>query len=148
MAVRVLIANSSGFAREIIRNHLECIGCEVVAEAETASQAINLFRTVRPQLITLAPDLRTSGALDVLAVFRSIRSEAPEAAVMIMGATSEADRSQVFLREGALDCVVEPFDSAGFENMWRCLAGRYPELRRPEIPSSVQPARSCRSHRC
>lgn len=148
MAIRVLIANSSGFAREIIRNHLECMGCEVVAEAETASQTINLFRTVRPQLVTLAPDLRASGPLDVLAVFRSIRSEAPESAVMIMGATSHADRSRIFLTEGALDCVVEPFDSAGFENMWRCLAGRYPELRRPETSASVQPARGCRGNRC
>ena len=132
MAIRVLIANSSGIAREIIRNHLECMGCNVVAEAETAAQTINLFRTVRPQVITLDLGLRPSGGLDALEVFRSIRHEAPEASVMIMGATDDGDKSRIFLNEGALDCIVEPFDSAGVERMWRCWSEHYPELRRTE----------------
>ena len=53
MAVRVLIADSSGIARDIMRNHLECGGCQVVAETETVAQAIDLFRTTRPDVITL-----------------------------------------------------------------------------------------------
>jgi two-component system, chemotaxis family, chemotaxis protein CheY len=148
MTIRVLIANSSGLAREVIRNHLECIGCDVIAEAETASQTIDLFRTVRPQVVTLDLGLKPSGRLDALEVFRSIRREAPEAAVMMMGATSKAEQRQSLLSEGALECLLEPFDSAGFELMWRSLSERYPELKHTEFPPKFQASRGGRGHRC
>jgi two-component system, chemotaxis family, protein-glutamate methylesterase/glutaminase len=148
MAIRVLIANSSGIARELIRNHLECIGCDVIAEAETASQTINLFRTVRPQLVALDLGLKPSGALDALAVFRAIRREEPDAAVMMMGAKSEDERRSFLLGEGALDCLAEPFDSAGFERMWRSLSDRYPELKPTGVPANLQASRGGRGHRC
>ncbi len=141
MAIRTLIANSSGIAREIIRNHLECMGCDVIAEAVTASQSINLFRTVRPLVVILDLGLMPSGALDALAVFRAIRREAPEAAVMMMGAASEGEQRRSLLNEGALECLVEPFDSAGFERMWRSLSERYPELRHTEFPPNLQASR-------
>jgi two-component system, chemotaxis family, chemotaxis protein CheY len=148
MAIRVLIVDSSGISREIIRHHLECMGCEVIAEAETASQAINLFRTVQPQVVTLDVGLKPTGALDVLSVFRTVRSEAPETLVMMTGTSWEPETSRVFLSEGAIDCIVERFDSAGFEQMWRSLSGRYPELRRVEPPAGLPAARSSRGHRC
>jgi DNA-binding NarL/FixJ family response regulator len=148
MAIRVLIADGSGIAREIIRHHLECMGCEVVAEAGTASQTINLFRTVRPQVVTLDLGLKPSGALDALAVFRAIRRESPDAAVMMMGAASETQQRRFLLDEGALECLGDSFDSAGFERMWRTLSDRYPELKRPDIPPHLQPARVARGHRC
>jgi hypothetical protein len=36
----------------------------------------------------------------------------------------------MFLIEGALDCVIESFDSYTLEWIWRRLSGIYPELRR------------------
>jgi two-component system, chemotaxis family, chemotaxis protein CheY len=53
MAVRVLMVDDSVFVRDVLRHHLECIGCEVVAEAENTAQALDLYRTVKPSLITL-----------------------------------------------------------------------------------------------
>ena len=55
MTVRVLIADSSPAARDILRHHLECGGCRIVAETETARQTIDLFRTIKPQVVTLVP---------------------------------------------------------------------------------------------
>ena len=49
---------------------------------------------------------------------------------MIVGASQAPDDQRVYLREGALECIVEPFDSFGLERMWRRLSGIYPELRR------------------
>ena len=37
MPVRVLMIDDSVFVRDVLRHHLECIGCEVVAEAENTS---------------------------------------------------------------------------------------------------------------
>ena len=34
------------------------------------------------------------------------------------------------MREGALECIAEPFDSVGLERMWKSLSEIYPELKR------------------
>ena len=136
MAVRVLIADKSGAARDIIRYHLECGGCQVVAETETVAQAIDLFRTIRPNVVTLDTGLHPSGGINALSLFRMIRRESPSTSIVMVGATGALENQQVFLAEGALDCIVAPFDSAGLERIWRRLSAIYPELKRTEQMSS------------
>jgi DNA-binding NarL/FixJ family response regulator len=136
MAVRVLIADSSGMTRDIMRNHLECGGCQVVAETETVTQTIDLFRTTRPDVVTLDIGLRNGNGFDALSVFRMIRRESPDTSVVIVSASQAPDNNRVYLREGALECIVEPFDSYGLERMWRRLSDLYPELRRREEAAS------------
>ncbi|MGH7812488.1 MAG: response regulator [Candidatus Binataceae bacterium] len=145
MAVRVLIADSSGVTRDIIRDHLECGGCEIVAETKTAEQALNLFRTTRPDVVMLDPGLRSSDGLDPLKLFRAIRNESPSASVVIVSASRSPEIQRLFLREGALDCVVEPFDTCGFERMWRKLSAVYPELNRQQLAAPVAAAAAARA---
>ncbi|MGB9379539.1 response regulator [Candidatus Binatus sp.] len=136
MAVRVLIADSSGITRDIMRNHLECGGCQVVAETETVAQTIDLFRTTRPDVVTLDTGLRSANGLEALSLFRMIRRESPKTSVVIVSASRAPDDQRVYLREGALECIVEPFDSYGLERMWRKLSEIYPELRRRDEAAS------------
>jgi CheY-like chemotaxis protein len=136
MAVRVLIADSSGITRDIMRNHLECGGCQIVAETETVAQTIDLFRTTCPNVVTLDTGLRSERGLDALSLFRMIRRESPRTSIVIVSASQAADDNRVYLREGALECIVEPFDSYGLERMWRRLSDIYPELRRRDEAAS------------
>jgi CheY-like chemotaxis protein len=136
MAVRVLIADSSGITRDIMRNHLECGGCQVVAETETVTQTIDLFRTTNPDVITLDIGLRSTNGLDALSLFRMVRRESPETSVVIVSASRAPEDNRVYLKEGALECIVEPFDSYGLERMWRRLSDLYPELRRRDEAAS------------
>jgi CheY-like chemotaxis protein len=136
MAVRVLIADSSGITRDIMRNHLEVGGCQVVAETETVAHTIDLFRTIHPEVVTLDIGLRSDKAGDVLSLFRTIRRESPRTSIVIVSASQSPDDQHIYLREGALECVVEPFDSLGLERMWRRLSAIYPELRRRDEAAS------------
>lgn len=136
MAVRVMIADRSGITREIIRHHLECGGCHVIAETETATQAINLFRTTAPDIVTLDAGIGGPSGVDAMTLFRQIREESPRTSVVIFGGNSSPDDQRAYVREGALDCVVEPFDSHGLEHMWRRLSAIYPELKRNDQVSS------------
>ena len=136
MAVRVLIADSSGITRDIMRNHLECGGCQIVAETETVAQTIDLFRTTRPDVVTLDIGLRSERGLDALSLFRMVRRESPETSVVMVSGSQAPDDNRVYLREGALECIVEPFDSYGLERMWRKLSELYPELRRRDEAAS------------
>jgi hypothetical protein len=55
---------------------------------------------------------------------------------VIVSASQSPDDQRVFLREGALECIVEPFDSFGLERMWRKLSEIYPELKRRDEAAS------------
>lgn len=136
MAVRVLIADSSLITRDIIRNHLECGGCDVVAETETVGQSMDLFRTTRPDVVTLDVGLRGGKNVNALTLFRLIRKESPATSIVIVGASQQPDNQRIFLSEGALECIVEPFDSLGLERMWRRLSAIYPELKRTDQAAS------------
>jgi DNA-binding NarL/FixJ family response regulator len=136
MAVRVLIADSSALTRDIMRNHLECGGCQIVAETETVTQTLDLFRTTHPDVITLDISLRSEGGLDALSLFRTIRRESPQTSIVIVSASQSPDYQRIYLREGALECIVEPFDSFGLEHMWRRLSDLYPVLRRRDEAAS------------
>src|SRR5271156_1982767 len=130
MAVRVLIADSSGITRDIIRNHLECGGCQIVAETETVTQTIDLFRTTRPEVVTLDVRLRGADGNDALSLFRTICRESPGTSIVIVSASQSPEDQRIYLAEGALECIVEPFDSFGLGQMWRKLSEIYPELKR------------------
>ena len=145
MTIRVLIAHSSGVTRDIIRNHLECGGCQVVAETGTVEQTIDIFRTTRPDVIVLDIGLRNAKGFDALWLFRTIRRESPATSIMIVGASQSPDDRRIYLREGALECIVEPFDSLGLERVWRRLSDVYPELKRTDEAASGRLFASARS---
>lgn len=134
MSVRVLIADSSGEGREVMRHHLDCMGCEVIAETDNALQTANLFRTVHPQVVILDSALKTSGDLDALGLVQMIRRDSPDTVIIAVIPASGSDRARAFTDEGALECLVQPFLSGGFERVWRKLLTRFPELRPVELP--------------
>jgi two-component system, chemotaxis family, chemotaxis protein CheY len=130
MAVRVLIAAGSPLSRDIVRHSLQFAGCEVVAEVQNASQAVDVFRTVRPQVVALEVGLPCAGGIGSFELFRTIRQEAPETSVIILTERGSAHDHEAFVKEGALDCLVEPFDAVGFRRILRSLSSTYPELSR------------------
>ena len=125
MAVRVLITDGSPAIRETIRRHLECIGCEIVAEAETAAQALPLFRTVRPDIVTLGTQLRYGGQPNPFDLVRVIKREAPETSVLMIGSSLFEEEAELFKNAGALECFIAPIQ---FANLWRTLSEAHPQL--------------------
>jgi two-component system, chemotaxis family, chemotaxis protein CheY len=128
MSVRVLIVDDSVFVRDVLRHHLECIGCEVVAEAENTIQAFNLFRTVAPNLVTFDVAVPRVGGIGAMALFRIMRSHNPEVPILILSASAYPQVREAFLREGALDYIMKPFDASSFKRVCNRLVGMFPDL--------------------
>jgi chemotaxis response regulator CheB len=125
MTVRVLVTDGSPVIRDAIRRHLECIGCDIVAETETAAQALPLFRTVQPEIVTLGTELRYGGESNPLDLVSLIKREAPETSVLMIARELPPQDAQMFQRAGALECFVAPFE---FASLWRTLSMAHPEL--------------------
>jgi response regulator of citrate/malate metabolism len=139
MAVRVLMIDDSVFVRDVLRHHLECIGCAVIAEAENTSQALDLFRTVSPTLVTLDVAVPHTGGIGALGLFRIMRSENPAVPILVVSGSAYPEIRKAFLREGALDYIIKPFDSSSFEQVCSRLVRMFPELsvtahRPPAVP--------------
>ena len=126
MGLRVLVADDSLFIRDIIRHHLERLGFQVVAEAANGSQALALFKTLRPDFVTLDIIMPQVDGIDALAAFRMIKSEDPEVPILIVSAVPFDKTRDTFMNEGALDYVVKPFNKSSFEEIRRKLGVIYP----------------------
>lgn len=128
MPVRVLMIDDSVFVRDVLRHHLECMGCEVVAEAENTNQALDLYRTVKPSLVTLDVTVQRTGGIGSLALFRMIRADNPRIPILVVSAISFPEIRHSFLREGALDYLVKPFEADSFVKVCGKLGEIFPEL--------------------
>jgi two-component system chemotaxis response regulator CheY len=135
MPVRVLMIDDSVFVRDVLRHHLECIGCEVVAEAENTAQALDLYHTVKPSLVTMDIAIPRTGGLGALALFRTIRTESPQLPILIVSTIAFPEVRKSFLREGAIDYLAKPFDAESFVQVYCKLAELFPELNRVSQPS-------------
>jgi two-component system, chemotaxis family, chemotaxis protein CheY len=125
--VPALIIDDSPFARKIIRHHLVKLGFKVVGEAETASQGLKLFRELRPGLVTLDVMMPEREGVTSLSVFRAMRKEAPESAVVVVSAVPFEKTRETFLHEGALAYLIKPFGQFSFEPVRQKLLRMFPE---------------------
>ncbi|MBV8774956.1 MAG: response regulator [Deltaproteobacteria bacterium] len=130
MSVRVLIVDDSVIVRDELRHHLECIGCEVVAEAANTGQALALFRTVSPSLVIIDTAVPQTGGIGGLALLRIMRREDPAVQVLVLGLLPLPEVRKSFLSEGAVDFLIKPSLLNGFDYMRRRLEELFPELKR------------------
>jgi CheY-like chemotaxis protein len=128
MPVRVLIIDDSIIDRDVLRHYIECIGCAVVAEAENTVQALHLFRTVSPSLVTLDFAVAQAGGISALALFRIMRTEQPSVRILVSSALAAPEIRETFLAGGAADYIAKPFDSENFERVCARLIELFPGL--------------------
>jgi two-component system chemotaxis response regulator CheY len=121
-----LIIDHSPFARKIIRHHLIKLGFHVVGEADNAAQGLRLFRELKPRLVTLDVMMPEREGTTSLAAFRTIRSEAPETAVVVVSVVPFEKTRDTFLNEGAKAYVIKPFNQFSFEPVRQKLQRIFP----------------------
>ncbi|HAH07669.1 MAG TPA: two-component system response regulator [Elusimicrobia bacterium] len=120
MALRVLIVDDADMYRLILQEMVREMGHEPVGEAETGEQALERFKALKPDLVTLDLSLPD---MDGFAVLREIRRANPRAnVVMISG--NDQDRIVAQARTlGALGLLVKPVDQAKLAALLRLLDG-------------------------
>ncbi|WP_055108453.1 response regulator [Paenibacillus ihumii] len=108
MANRILIVDDAAFMRMMIRDILTKNGFEVVGEAQDGAQAVEKYKELNPDLVTM--DI-TMPEMDGIAALKEIKQLNPNAKVIMCSAMGQQAMVIDAIQAGAKDFIVKPFQS-------------------------------------
>ncbi|MEJ5170549.1 MAG: response regulator [Fimbriimonadaceae bacterium] len=106
MAKRILITDDALFMRVTLKNILTQNGYEVAGEAANGAEAVELYKQLKPDLVTM--DI-TMPEMDGIAALKEIRAIDPEAKVVMCTAMGQKNMVVEAIQAGAKDFIVKPF---------------------------------------
>lgn len=106
MAPTVLIVDDALFMRMMIRDILSKDGFDVVAEAENGVEAVERFKEVRPDLVTM--DI-VMPEMDGIEAVKQIMKIDPNAKILMCSAMGQQPLVVEALEAGAKDFIIKPF---------------------------------------
>ena len=107
MKQRILIVDDSYYMRTMLKNLLGDAGYEIVGEAPNGEEAINLAKSLNPDLVTLDVILPDTTGLEVL---KNIKKETPNLKVIMVSAMGQEMVVNEALENGAIAYLVKPFN--------------------------------------
>ena len=81
MAMRILVVDDSGFMRKRIVAELQAAGHAIVGEAKSGSEAVEMYRVLKPDLVTMDITMRD---MDGLTAAKEILEQDPEANIVFV----------------------------------------------------------------
>lgn len=106
MGKRVLIVDDAAFMRMMIKDILTKNGYEIAGEAENGQVAIEKFKEVKPDLVTM--DI-TMPEMDGIAAVKEILGFDSSARVIMCSAMGQQSMVIDAIQAGAKDFIVKPF---------------------------------------
>mgnify|MGYP000867841801 FL=1 len=108
MGKRILIVDDAAFMRMMIRDILTKNGYEVVGEAQDGIQAIERYKELHPDLVTM--DI-TMPEMDGITALKEIRKMDANAKVIMCSAMGQQAMVIDAIQAGAKDFIVKPFQA-------------------------------------
>ncbi|MBO8176540.1 response regulator [Aeribacillus pallidus] len=108
MASKILIVDDAAFMRMMIKDILTKNGYEVVAEAADGVQAVEKYKELHPDLVTM--DI-TMPEMDGITALKEIKKHDPNAKVIMCSAMGQQAMVIDAIQAGAKDFIVKPFQA-------------------------------------
>lgn len=103
---RILVVDDASFMRGSLKYIAEYEGHEVVGMAANGEEAIELYRKLKPDLVTL--DILMKG-MDGISALKAIKLEDPEAKVIMITALGQEAKQEEARKLGASGYIRKPF---------------------------------------
>jgi len=108
LAKTVLITDDTAFMRMTLRNVIQKNGFTVVGEASDGEEAVNKYKELRPDLVTM--DI-TMPKMDGISAIKEIMKFDSNARIIVCSAMGQKPMVIEALNAGARDFLVKPFDA-------------------------------------
>ncbi|HJR62193.1 MAG TPA: response regulator [Gemmatimonadaceae bacterium] len=106
MSQTVLICDDAIFMRTMISDILQQSGFEIIGEAESGLEAIEKYKQLRPDLVTMDIVMPDMGGIDAV---REITKIDANARILMCSAMGQQALVVEAIQAGAKDFVVKPF---------------------------------------
>lgn len=106
MSKTILVCDDAIFMRTMITDILSQAGYEVVGEASSGAQAIEQYRALKPDLVTMDIVMPDMSGIEAV---RAICKEFPNAKILMCSAMGQQGLVVDAIQAGAKDFVVKPF---------------------------------------
>lgn len=106
MTKKVLIVDDSMLMRRMIAEALSADGWEVVGEAENGQEAVEQYRELLPDVVTLDIVMPHTDGIYAL---EHILDEYPDAKIVVISALNQTKLISEAIRKGAQDFIAKPF---------------------------------------
>ena len=106
---RIMIVDDAKFLRMTIAKAIGKTNHEVVGEATTGKEAVELYRTLKPDLVFM--DITMPG-MDGIEAVRQIKQDFPDARIVMCSAMGQHKMVMEAIEAGAKDFIVKPFDES------------------------------------
>lgn len=109
MKARVLVVDDSIFMRTAMSKILTENGMEVVGQAENGSIAVEAYKELKPDLVTMDIIMPEKSGIDAV---REILAFDPGASIVMCSALGQKALVDDALNAGAIDFLVKPFNAS------------------------------------
>ncbi len=116
----VLVTDDTLYCRLELRNILSSRGYQIVGEAKNGLEAVERFKELRPDLVTMDVVMPE---MDGVAAVRQIRMIDPDATILMCTTTGQRSLVMEALNAGAADFVTKPFQDRSVIRSVRKLIG-------------------------
>ena len=113
MQPRILIADDAPYMRQMLRAIIEPLGYEVVAEASSGLEAVELFALYQPDVVTVDMVMPRSSGIDAV---RMILNRFPAAKIVMAGALGQESLVVDALAAGAINFITKPYQPFAVEH--------------------------------
>lgn len=104
---KILIVDDEPSMR-LLLSELLSLDYEIAGEASNGNQAVEMYKELKPDLVTLDEIMPEMDGLNAL---KEILAFDPQAKVIIITALDHVDNVKTLVKAGALDYIIKPFDS-------------------------------------
>ncbi len=106
MGKTILIVDDAAFMRMMIKDILTKNGYEVVGEAQTGKEAVELYGKLKPDLVTMDITMPEMNGIDAV---KAIKKNDPTARIIMCSAMGQQAMVIDAIQAGARDFIVKPF---------------------------------------
>jgi two-component system chemotaxis response regulator CheY len=106
MALRVMVVDDALFMRNMLKDIFVRASYEVVAEAENGEVALELYKEIKPDLVTMDIVMPKKSGIEAL---QEIMASDPAACVVMVSALGQDSLVLEAVESGAKDFIVKPF---------------------------------------
>ena len=106
MGKTILIVDDAAFMRMMIKDILSKNGYDVLGEAQTGKEAVELYQKLKPDLVTMDITMPEMNGIDAV---KAIKKLDPAAKIIMCSAMGQQAMVIDAIQAGAKDFIVKPF---------------------------------------